>query len=618
MKIFPRPRIFYVSPWLLAAATALLVLIVVTFTLNNIRREKQLMTRAMLQKADTLVKIIHSGSRSAYFADLREGIWQTEPWQEYVQRVISHVAEDPDVQFLALIDETGTVVVHNDLEVIGKSLDFTLPARMPIGSRNTPPFVRYRITDIQGTGRIFEVVHQFNPYRSFLQNIPRSWLSQQPHGRILFRQPGKTQLREHQSKILSSLEDHSYYVLVGLDMQGYDQSLQRIKLQTIVLSLIMLLVGLGGWLSLAAVQGFRVSQKTLKEMKIFTSLLLAKLPVGIIATDSKGTITNFNDSAQRFISVKRDDMLGKRAVDSLPEAFAAFFGDEQVAGGSSTGREKEISVIIDGSPRNYLCHTIAVDGGNSDQQGTVLLISDLTELKRLEREMRENERLAAVGRMAAGVAHEVRNPLSSIKGLALLLKDKLGDDSNDRKAAGLLVEQVERINRTVSELLSFTRPGSLNLQKVSLEELLKNTLRLMGTDAGSKRIETRLRIDPELVEITGDPDRLQQVFINLMLNSIQAMQEEGILTVQAENSKDRRSVVVHIHDTGCGIPRENVSQLFYPYFTTKKGGTGIGLALSQKIVNDHKGTIRIESREGEGTTVTVELPVQIEAGTTQS
>lgn len=612
MKIFPRTRIFYVSPWLLAAATALLVLIVVTFTLNNIVREKELMTRAMLQKADTLVRIVHSGSRSAYLRDLRDGIWQTDPWQEYVQQVINHVAEDPDLRFLALIDESSRVVVHNDAAVVGKRLDFTLPAQLPATTKT--PYVRYRITDIKESGRIFEVVHRFNPHRSFLQNIPRTWLRQQPHGRILFTQPGINLLREHHEKLLANLEDHTYYVLVGLDMQSYDQSLRRIKMQTMGLSFVMLLVGLGGWLSLAAVQGYRVSQKTLGEMKLFTSLLLAKLPVGIIAVDSEGKITTFNESAARLLSVDRENVMGGKADAVLPGAFATFFQDDRSGGEHSPGREKEISVVLEGVPRHYLCHRIAIDGGDWEKQGTVLLVSDLTELKSLEREMRENERLAAVGRMAAGVAHEVRNPLSSIKGLALLLKEKVGDNPNDRKAAGLLVEQVERINRTVSELLSFARPGSLNLRKTSLQALLRDTLRLIQTDAGSENIETELQLDPELMEITADPDRLNQVFINLMLNSVQAMPEGGKLTVSAKNKSMKGTVEIRISDTGCGIPRENMSQLFYPYFTTRQGGTGIGLALSQKIVNDHKGSIRVDSVEGAGTTVTVVLPVQIDSG----
>jgi two-component system sensor histidine kinase HydH len=610
MNISPRPKFFYVSPWLLAAATALLVLIVVTFTLNNIRREQQLMTGSMLQKAGTLIRIIHSGSRSAYFSDLRKGGWKTDSWEEYVQRVINHVAEDPEVMFLAVVNESSKAIAHNDLKKIGQNLDFILPKKST-GSKGKQPLVGYRIASVKDKGRVFEAVRQFYPYRPFLKSIHHN----DPHriqGRDQLGRRGMMLSKMLEDRALESLDGRSFYVLVGLDMSSYDKSLRRIKLQALILSLIMLLVGLGGWLSLAAVQGYRVSQRTLGEMKLFTSLLLAKLPVGIIATNRKGFITTFNESAEEMTGIERGYALGKKTGAILPKAFADFFSDSDSADsttGQSAAREKEIVVMAESRKKHYLCHMIAVEGSQSDQQGWVLLVSDLTQLKDLEREMRENERLAAVGRMAAGVAHEVRNPLSSIKGLALLLKGRFAENSSDSEAAGLLIEQVERMNRTVSELLSFARPAPLNLQKISPKDLLDDTLRLIETDASNNGITTRLEVAPDLLDVAADRDRLNQVFINLLLNGVQAMEHGGELTVTAENSAHGKTVVIKVHDNGCGIPTENIPQLFYPYFTTKTGGTGIGLAISQKIVSDHKGTIMIDSAEGKETTVTVELPV---------
>lgn len=615
MKIFPRPRFFSVSPWLLAAATALLVLIVVTFTLNNIRREQQLMTEAMLEKADTLIRILHSGSRSAYFSDLQRGVWKTEAWQSYVQRIIDHLAEAPDVAFLAVVDDVSTVAAHNNREKIGQKLGFVLPKNMPFAQDEKGSY-GYRVTKNPEYGRVFEVVRLFYPYRSFLQNMPHNSLIQR-HGVQPFSQSSEVFQSLWQAKINKGLDHRNSYVLVGLDMSGYDRSLQRIKLQTFVLSLIMLLVGLGGWISLATVQGYRVSQQTLGEIKLFTNLLLAKLPVGIIATDQEGVITTFNDAAASMTGVAGKDALGVRTGQALPEPFAVLFAGngsgESGEAGPAAGVEKEVVVGAGAAKQHYLCHAMEIEGGMSEHQGKVLLISDITQLKGLEREMRENERLAAVGRMAAGVAHEVRNPLSSIKGLALLLKGKFEEHSRDSEAAALLIEQVERMNRTVSELLSFTRPAPLKLEKISLGVLLENTLRLIESDADGSGVRTSLEVAPDLPDIAADRDRLNQVFINLLLNSVQAMDQGGELKVTAETGKDNRTVTVRIQDTGCGVPPENLPQLFYPYFTTKKGGTGIGLAISQKIVSDHKGSIRIESVKGEGATVTVELPVFIEA-----
>jgi signal transduction histidine kinase len=155
----------------------------------------------------------------------------------------------------------------------------------------------------------------------------------------------------------------------------------------------------------------------------------------------------------------------------------------------------------------------------------------------------------------------------------------------------------------------------LQKEKISLKDILHDVLRLMETDAHNSGIVFRLDVAPDLQEIAADRDRLNQVFINLLLNAVQAMEEGGELRIEAENRDDGRHVEVRVRDTGCGISPEILPQLFYPYFTTKAGGTGIGLAISQKIINDHKGMIKIDSEEGRGTTVTVVLPTFIQNGT---
>jgi two-component system sensor histidine kinase HydH len=325
MQILPRSKIFYVSPWLLAAATTLLVLIVVTFTLTNIRREEHLMTSAMLQKADTLIRIIHSGSKSAFFSDFRRDAWKIEAWQVYVQRIIQHVAEDPDVQFLAVIDDKNRIIAHNNEKIIGQHLDFVLPDNISEDQGKKPP-LKYSITTNEGYGRVFEAVRLFFPYRPFMQPMMQNSFVR-PLGRDPLAQQRMMLRKFHEKVDIEQLDSGTFYVLVGLDMSGYDQSLRRIKLQTLVLSLIMLLVGLGGWLSLAAVQGFRVSQKTLEEMKLFTSLLLAKLPVGIIASDNEGYITTCNDSAARMIGTSGNNLIGERVEAALPKPFSDFFVD---------------------------------------------------------------------------------------------------------------------------------------------------------------------------------------------------------------------------------------------------------------------------------------------------
>ena len=611
--MFPRPKFIYVSPWLLAAATGLLVLIVVTFALSNIQREKRLMTNALLQKADTLMRVIHSGARASYIADLRRGNWNIEPWYEHVQRVIDHLTDDPDIRFLALVDSKGRIIAHSNRELRGEQSTFRLPEALRPERIDEGTLV-YQVLATRKEGRIFEAFRLFVPYRPIMPPMPLRFFGKRSRTGEGFGLPGTgPHSRFHDLAIDGSRQ--RYYVAVGLDMRAYDRTLSRLRFQILMLSLAMLLVGVGGWLSLAAVQGYRISQQTLAEIQAFTGLLIARLPVGIIATDRKGRLTTWNQAAARILGVSADEAIGKEPATVLPDELKGFFtgaGGGQESGGEpgdDRGREAEVRVCVHGCEVALICYLIAIRDRENSYMGQVLLLSDVTELKAMEKEMRQNERLAAVGRMAAGVAHEVRNPLSSVKGLALLLKDKFASTSRESEMATLLVREVERMNRTISELLSFARPATLDLAPVALEELLRQSVRLIEADAASDAIVTTMAIEEGLPPVMADRDRLNQVFINIMLNAVQSMEQGGELRVAARTLAGGGGVEVTIADTGCGMDRETMEQVFFPYFTTREGGTGIGLAISQKIISDHGGTIRMESEPGRGTLVSIELPL---------
>jgi two-component system, NtrC family, sensor histidine kinase HydH len=238
--------------------------------------------------------------------------------------------------------------------------------------------------------------------------------------------------------------------------------------------------------------------------------------------------------------------------------------------------------------------------------GNMLLIQDVSQVKELEEELRRNEKLAALGKMAAGVAHELRNPLSSIKGLAVLLKSRFTENSSDRETADTLVQEVERLNRSIGELLDYARPHKLQTMKISLETVLQKAMSLIRMDAETIGIRMEAEFQEHLPLVEADQDKLIQVFLNLFLNSLQAMENGGVLSIKtgAENAR----VICIIEDTGCGIDPKYASKVFDPYFTTKNDGTGLGLAMSAKIIEEHGGTIEFESTSGKGTIVKVELP----------
>jgi two-component system sensor histidine kinase HydH len=210
--------------------------------------------------------------------------------------------------------------------------------------------------------------------------------------------------------------------------------------------------------------------------------------------------------------------------------------------------------------------------------------------------------------MAAGVAHELRNPLSSIKGLALLLKATSPKDAIDQEKADLLVDEVERLNRSISELLEYSRPARLNKQSIELRIIIEKALQLVQSDLKAANITISQQFTDSNHSAAVDQDKLIQVLLNLFLNSIQAMPKGGHLAITMWD--DTNSVYIEISDTGPGIEPSIRGQVFDPYFTTKLEGTGLGLSLSAKIIEDHHGSLSIDSSNDNGTVVTIRLPLQ--------
>jgi two-component system sensor histidine kinase HydH len=243
--------------------------------------------------------------------------------------------------------------------------------------------------------------------------------------------------------------------------------------------------------------------------------------------------------------------------------------------------------------------------------GFMFILQDLTELRRLELNVRQREKLAAIGNLAAGIAHEIRNPLSSIKGYVTYFGSLFEEGSENRKAAEIMAGEVDRVNRVISELLEFARPSDLKLRKTDLLELIDHSLRIVSHEAEFARVHLTKAFKGTLPELIIDPDRITQVLLNLLINAIQAMPEGGELILTAELEENQ--LLLHITDTGEGIAPENLAGIFNPYFTTKRNGTGLGLAIVHKIVEDHGGTVRIRSKPEMGTTVTIALPVIKEA-----
>jgi two-component system sensor histidine kinase HydH len=232
----------------------------------------------------------------------------------------------------------------------------------------------------------------------------------------------------------------------------------------------------------------------------------------------------------------------------------------------------------------------------------------------LRQEIARNQRLVTVGRLAAGIAHEIRNPLSSIKGFATYFSQRYKENPEDARISGIMIQEVERLNTVVTQLLEFARPVNIQKKVTSVKALVADSLKMIENRALEKNITIETRVDEDL-KITMDPNRMNQVLLNLYLNAMEAMETGGTLGIEARASKTENGFHIRVSDTGCGIRSEDLPHLFDLYYTTKPHGNGIGLAIVSNIMEAHNGKVTVESKEDRGSTFDIFLPGEKGSGT---
>jgi two-component system sensor histidine kinase HydH len=601
-----KQRLVKVSPWVLAAACTLLTLIIGVFAVNNYQREKELMSEALLQQGITIVRFVISSSRASMRGSLRNinvAMWK---WTDHVQQAIDNTSDQPGLRFISLVKQDGTIIASSNKQRVGTKIEPSTKEYIENLKEDRKAGGTYRIkSGSVNEESVFQVIARYQLFGSRVFE-PRVNQMGPPfmHGPEIGRMFGQGKNRRFTDD-LAALAAEKYTILVELDLSQFNQAVKSQLLQILILSLILLLVGIGGWLSLLTLQGLKGSQMRLSRITLFTDNLISSLPVGLVATDSEGNIQIYNTSAEDIIGITSEHVIGQQPGSVLPVELSDVLQRGGIAGNKPFQQETGF-VDRKGVRRTLLLASLPVVDQENRHFGSTLLVQDITQVKQLETEVRRNERLAALGKMAAGVAHELRNPLSSIKGLAVLLRSRLMKERQGIDTADILVQEVERLDRSIGELLDYARPQKLKKERVVLREILEKAVTLISVDAEATGITLKSDFDKPSLLVFGDGDKLTQVILNLLLNSIQAMEEGGILSIAVESDAER--IICLIEDTGCGLAQENVSKVFDPYFTTKSDGTGLGLAMSAKIIEEHNGMIEFSSEPEVGTTVKIVLP----------
>ena len=343
---------------------------------------------------------------------------------------------------------------------------------------------------------------------------------------------------------------------------------------------------------------------------------------GIIAADMKGRIILFNSGAQNILGYTREEAFKTLHTARLyPKGEAREIlkrmRSDDFGGKGKLLRHELIAVTKDGRQI-----PMSISGGivyDSEKEiATYGIFTDLRAMRKVEEDLQQthtmllqSEKMAGLGRLAAGVAHEINNPMSGIMLYANLVREDLGSDHPAAADLEIIIHEAERCKQIVSDLLEFSHQTTYEQTGVDVTEQIRKALGLFSKQPLFHNIEVELKIEPQLSRIWGNPIRLNQVFTNLIANAAQAMEGKGALAIFARHRSNRNIIELIFTDTGPGITRENQSQIFDPFFTTKtdSGGTGLGLSVSYAIVREHKGTIRVESEVGRGTTFKLRFPV---------
>jgi two-component system sensor histidine kinase PilS (NtrC family) len=349
--------------------------------------------------------------------------------------------------------------------------------------------------------------------------------------------------------------------------------------------------------------------RSLADLRALHERIVESIRSGVATTDLQGSIYTFNAAAEEITGYKLEDVRGHDA--------SIFFGDmtRKIADSMNAATTGNVSPRFQAdclTPNGLalrLGFTIApLFGESGETSGLVITFQDLTDVRALEETSRRQDRMAAVGRLAASIAHEIRNPLAAMRGSIQMLRAEMDGDSEQAQLMEIILRESDRLNKIVADYLNYARPKPAELKSVDVCAVVRDTFKLLRNSAETANGHTLTEHLPNRPAIvSGDPEQLKQVCWNIARNAFQAMPDGGTFSV-ALTEVDGNRLRLSFTDTGCGMNPEQVERLFEP-FTSNTGGTGLGLSIVYQIIRDHSGTINVHSRQGHGTTITIELPV---------
>ncbi len=476
-----------------------------------------------------------------------------------IGKLIQQIGDNRGIIYIALQDEQGILAASRNISTMNKIGDDSF-----LQKAITADSVLTRMNAFEGT-EVFEVVKPFHVASSF-------------YG--IFR--------------------------VGLSLDHVDALNKRTIQRFLILSLVVVVLGVIVFGFISAIQSYAVLNDEYRKIQTYTGTILDNMADAVVAADLKGNITVFNKAAEKLFHIDTDAVIGKKC--------SAVIADPQscIERTLESGKPIEYAEVMYTTKESK---TVAVAVGTSvvlnaknELETVVAVIRDLTEQRRVEEQLRRQEKLSAMGELASSVAHEIRNPLNSISMTAQRFqKDFVPKEYEEEyfTLAKMMQAEVERVSNIIKQFLQFARPPRLNPSDINVSEFIRHLVSVVESEARSRGITLNVNERCDGLALF-DAAQMQQVMLNIIQNGFHAMTSGGTLALDC--AREDNYLVFKIADTGGGIPQEHLQKIFNLYFTTKSDGTGMGLSMAHQIVTEHGGRIEVESEIGKGTVFTLRIP----------
>lgn len=547
----------------LILATLFLAVMLTVSTLQNINRSQSNMERFLLQNGETTIGAIEASMRTSLMHHMGEG--------DALHTLLVESSRANDIVFIIVMDAKGRVLSQTDNAPDIRRIEI---------ERIQPLDPDTSVTSVDEETGIFTITKRLN-------------LQTHLNGMLMM---------DNQLHPVSGNKQNlsGATISIGLFTEDFDNARRQDVQHAVFMGAILFLVGSAGLYVLFLYQGIRVAKSTLANMKIYTENVIESIPVGLVTLDREDKVASCNRKMEDIFGRSLESIQGRTLNEAFPDCQVnpAEICDSilDYSADCETGEGRNIPVKIGGS---------SLVNNEGETIGTVLVVRDMSMIREMEQQLERSRRMAALGKMAAGIAHEIRNPLGTLRGFAHYFGNQPGVGDEGKKYAKLMESEVDRLNRNISGLLQFARPREPNIVGVNLDDLISKTVALMEGDFTEKTLNFHYQCNTDIT-LDSDPDMLLQVLMNLLKNSIFALSAGG--EVSLKTTEEQHQVRIAVSDNGIGMTEQEREKMFDPFFTTRNTGTGLGLAVSHQIIEQLNGSFDVQTAQGKGTSVTIILP----------